>query len=372
MYNYSLDSDTSRKASITPALLTATVGDYTRTYGENPPNFEVDVSGFVGSDSATNTAGYTSPTASAGTNSSSVAGTYTIAISGGSATNYIFDLSDTGTLTIQKPAGPAISGTIAGYFPNSNESQMIINVTGFTPDQTGIEAQIAYYGIFNLYYSDLVIDSRGRAVLYMPTAATTATKIRFRVKETSSHAPGAATEIALVARPLAIGDYYEGGIVAYISTSSTLAEETHGLIAAKSDISPVGIVWSNIQSTQIGTANYIGSGLTNTNSIVSRLGASASYYAAGKARFYTGGGNNDWFLPSKDELIELCRNRLAIGNFITTSESFYWSSSENDNIRIPADSNNVWAVNFDSSSSYISSYASIQTNALHVRPVRYF
>jgi len=88
-------------------------------------------------------------------------------------------------------------------------------------NQTGIEAEIAYYGPFNLFYSELVIDGRGRAALYMPSAATTATKIRFRVKETSSHAPGPAIEITLAPRPLAIGDYYGGGIVAYIFNKLT-------------------------------------------------------------------------------------------------------------------------------------------------------
>ena len=369
-HNYNLVSDTSRKASITPALLTATVGDYTQTYGENPPNFEVNVSGFVGSDSATNTAGYTSPTASAGTNSSSAAGTYTIAISGGSATNYIFDVSDTGTLTIQKPAGPAISGTIAGYFPNSNESQMIINVTGFTPNQTGIEAQIAYYGIFNLYYSDLVIDSRGRAVLYMPSAATTATKIRFRVKETSSHAPGPETEIALVARPLAIGDYYEGGIVAYISTSSTLAEETHGLIAAKSDISSTGVPWSNSTTTIVGTSSGIGTGLSNTDKIVTSLGYAANSCAAGKARFYTGGGYNDWFLPSKDELYNMRLMFDHIGNF--TTPAFYWSSTE-ESMSTVYKGDTVFTTEFAfTSGNTINVAFSMKTWEFLVRPVRYF
>ena len=371
-YNYYLNNDTSKTASITAAVLTATVGDYTQQYGSAAPTFTVNVTGFVGSDSASNVLGYSAPTATAGTNSSSAAGTYTIRIAGGSAPNYSFNTNDTGTLTIQKPVGAAISGTINGYYPTSNENQMIVNVTGFTPNQTGIEAEIASYGTFIPYYPDFVIDSRGRTVLYLPSPASTTTKIRFRVKETSTHAPGPATEITLAPRPLAIGDYYEGGIVAYISTSTNLAEDTDGLIAAKSDILPAGIAWSYVLSTQIGTANSIGMGFTNTNSIVDRLGSSASSYAAGKARFYTGGGYYDWFLPSREELVELFNSRMEIGNFITTSESFYWSSSENDMIRVPADITRAWAVNFDSTLTYATMYASDQTTALHVRPVRYF
>jgi hypothetical protein len=370
--NYSLNNDTSRTASITPAVLTATVGDYTQTYGEAIPTFLVDVTGFVPNDNAIIASGYSSPTATAGTTSTSAAGIYTIRITGGSARNYSFNVNDTGTLIIQKPAGAAISGTIDGYYPNSNEGQTIINVTGFSPNQTGIEAEIAYYDTFIPYYPDFAIDSRGRTILYLPSPASTTTKIRFRVKETSTHAPGPATEITLAPRPLAIGDYYEGGIVAYISTSTNLAEDTDGLIAAKSDILPAGIAWSYVLSTQIGTANSIGMGFTNTNSIVDRLGSSASSYAAGKARFYTGGGYSDWFLPSREELVELFNSRMEIGNFITTSESFYWSSSENDMIRVPADITRAWAVNFDSTLTYATMYASDQTTALHVRPVRYF
>jgi hypothetical protein len=370
--NYYLNNDTSKTASITAAVLTATVGDYTQTYGEAIPTFLVDVTGFVPNDNAIIASGYSSPTATAGTTSTSAAGIYTIRITGGSARNYSFNVNDTGTLIIQKPAGAAISGTIDGYYPNSNEGQTIINVTGFSPNQTGIEAEIAYYDTFIPYYPDFAIDSRGRTILYLPSPASTTTKIRFRVKETSTHAPGPATEITLAPRPLAIGDYYEGGIVAYISTSTNLAEDTDGLIAAKSDILPAGIAWSYVLSTQIGTANSIGMGFTNTNSIVDRLGSSASSYAAGKARFYTGGGYYDWFLPSREELVELFNSRMEIGNFITTSESFYWSSSENDMIRVPADITRAWAVNFDSTLTYATMYASDQTTALHVRPVRYF
>jgi hypothetical protein len=370
--NYYLNNDTSKTASITAAVLTATVGDYTQTYGEATPTFLVDVTGFVSNDSASNASGYSSPTATAGTTSTSAAGTYTIRITGGSARNYSFNVNDTGTLIIQKPAGAAISGTIDGYYPNSNEGQTIINVTGFSPNQTGIEAEIAYYDTFIPYYPDFAIDSRGRTILYLPSPASTTTKIRFRVKETITHAPGPATEITLAPRPLAIGDYYAGGIVAYIYTSSTLAEETHGLIAAKSDVLPAGIAWSYVLSTQIGTANSIGMGFTNTNSIVTRLGSSASSYAAGKARFYTGGGYSDWFLPSREELVELFKNRMGIGNFITTFESFYWSSSENDMISVPADITRAWAVNFDSTLVNATMYASYQSTALHVRPVRYF
>ena len=364
-YNYYLNNDTSKTASITAAVLTATVGDYTQQYGSAAPTFTVNVTGFVGSDSASNVLGYSAPTATAGTNSSSAAGTYTIRIAEGSAPNYSFNTTDTGTLTIQKPVGAAISGTIEGYYPNSNEDQMIINVTGFTPNQTGIEAEIASYGTFIPYYPDFVIDSRGRTVLYLPSAASTTTKIRFRMKETSTHAPGPATEITLAPRPLAIGDYHEGGIVAYISTSTTLAEDTDGLIAAKSDISSTGLPWSNSTTTVVGTSAGYGTGLSNSNRIMNTSGASSFSFAAYNARYYSAGGHNDWFLPSQDELRELWRNQLLIGNFSTSGS--YWSSTELG-FASPYNGSTVYSLEFFSGAANFAT----KTWTLLVRPVRYF
>jgi hypothetical protein len=60
--------------------------------------------------------------------------------------------------------------------------------------------------------------------------------------------------------------------------------------------------------------------------------------AAGKARAYSGGGKTDWFLPSKDELVELYSQRDTVGGFI---DDAYWSSSE-------AGSTHAWVVFFPS------------------------
>ncbi|MSP69297.1 MAG: DUF1566 domain-containing protein [Bacteroidetes bacterium] len=39
------------------------------------------------------------------------------------------------------------------------------------------------------------------------------------------------------------------------------------------------------------------------------------------------GDYSDWYLPSKDELIQLYINRVAIGGFASIN-SYYWSSTE--------------------------------------------
>ncbi len=118
---------------------------------------------------------------------------------------------------------------------------------------------------------------------------------------------------------LAIGQSYQGGIIAYIDSTGQ-----HGLIAATADQSE-GIQWyngTNIVTGATGTA--IGTGLTNTNAIIAAQGSGS--YAASIARDYNGGGYTDWFLPSKDELNQLYVNRAAIGGFGTNG--YYWSSTE--------------------------------------------
>ncbi len=137
---------------------------------------------------------------------------------------------------------------------------------------------------------------------------------------------------------LRVGDVYQGGKVAYILVNGDPgydATTQHGLIAATSDQGRF-IFWDRLtgsfplyQGTNrgaIGTA--IGTGFSNTSNIIASQGGTATSYAAGVARAYTGGGYTDWYLPSKDELNKLYLNRVAIGEFISNSNGNYWSSSE--------------------------------------------
>ena len=73
----------------------------------------------------------------------------------------------------------------------------------------------------------------------------------------------------------------------------------------------------------------IGGGLENTNRIIALNnecdGGVNTNYAAYFARNYVGGGYNDWYLPSLDELNKLYLNRSAVGG---TWLAKYWTSTE--------------------------------------------
>ena len=148
---------------------------------------------------------------------------------------------------------------------------------------------------------------------------------------------------------LAIGQLYQGGILAYILQSGDpgcVPGQTHGLIAATADQDDgTGIPWS-IRGMRItgAQATALGTGSTNTTRIIRSLGSPATSYAAGLARACTDGGYNDWYLPSKDELNQLYLNQAAVGGFHTASEDWpwYWSSSE-----LESYPNSAWAQYFD-------------------------
>jgi len=87
---------------------------------------------------------------------------------------------------------------------------------------------------------------------------------------------------------------------------------------------------SGAQTASTTAATAIGMGAANTNAIIARMNAGSvatNAYAAGLTRAYTGGGLNDWFLPSQDELNQLYLQRTVVGGFAAGD---YWSSSQVD------------------------------------------
>jgi len=168
--------------------------------------------------------------------------------------------------------------------------------------------------------------------------------------------------------PLAVGDSYGGGKVAYIFVSGDtgyVEGEQHGLIAATADQSE-GIAWITGGETQTTrndhTLEAIGTGQANTNFMIAQAG-----YTGGAAKIcddYTitigGVTYSDWFLPSEQELVKLYLNRVAIGGF---AASPYWSSSEQ------LESNNsAFYINFSGGEQGYTN----KSNSCKVRPIRNF
>jgi len=137
-----------------------------------------------------------------------------------------------------------------------------------------------------------------------------------------------------------VGDFLQGGVVFHLfeeGETGYVAGQIHGLIAAVADQSS-GIRWYNGSFDTTGaTGTVIGTGATNTTTIIREQGPTETSYAAGLARAYTGGGHTDWFLPSKDELNKMYLNKATINTIAAAnsgsdfSTNSYWSSTEIDN-----------------------------------------
>jgi len=274
-----------------------------------------------------------------------------------------------------------------------------------TPTSIAIDIE----ALTNGYYRVYVVNSQG--VLSAPATNNVTVSV--------TRAP---TTTTTVASTCAIGGSCTvgvdtgpgGGIVfyysatAFTSTGSTCNTNCHYLEAAPSDQSS-GIVWAttdemcwnsesnnnNCQEFSIYSpydlpnqidsrtaATDIGKGMSNTNKthmLITGTGqAPASSYAAGIAWAYINNSKTDWFLPSKDELNELCKyaknTGQAVGGGIECaggsraelrgfSAANYWSSSEMiDNF------DSAWYQNF--SIGYQSD--GMKVNAMYVRPIRAF
>jgi hypothetical protein len=173
-----------------------------------------------------------------------------------------------------------------------------------------------------------------------------------------------------------VGDFRGGGVVFWVDPS----DNRHGLIAAIEDqssgIQSSGIRWYNGSYDTTGaTATAIGTGSANTTAIIAVQGAVETSYAAGLARAYSGGGYDDWFLPSKDELNEMYTNKATINttasanggsDFATSSTSYYWSSTEISYME--GDDEDAWVQNFYDGVQY----GTYKYNTDGVRAVRAF
>jgi hypothetical protein len=139
----------------------------------------------------------------------------------------------------------------------------------------------------------------------------------------------------------AIGMEAQGGYIYYILNSYDPGYDPniqHGLVCAV-ELQSDGIRWDNGYNQYIGVNDTsIGSGLSNTDAVIAvqSIQAGASDFAARVARDYNGGGYNDWYLPSRSELLYL-KNKIY---YIPLSISDrVWTSSEHSD-------DQAWSIDF--------------------------
>ncbi|GEM56644.1 hypothetical protein B0A58_11790 [Flavobacterium branchiophilum NBRC 15030 = ATCC 35035] len=192
------------------------------------------------------------------------------------------------------------------------------------------------------------------------TSLTTGTTYYVRAYATNSAGTAYGTTSTFTTLPsLAVGQSYQGGIIAYIFVSGDsgyITGQTHGLIATTSNQS-TGAQWGCSGTSISGTSTTLGSGQTNTTAIVN--GCSSTTNAAAICNNLSSGGYTDWYLPSSEELIKLYLNKSLIGGF---NNSFYWSSTQNNSI-------SAYSINFNTGTITTSSSKSSQ---IYVRAIRKF
>ena len=118
-----------------------------------------------------------------------------------------------------------------------------------------------------------------------------------------------------------------GGVVFYVNDNAAITAWKY-LEAAPADEGEY--IYGGYDKKTGATATIIGTGQANTQTIVNVLktvetGSYAAKVCDDKSVTYNGKTYDDWFLPSKDELDEMYKNRTMIGGFSTY---WYWSSSE--------------------------------------------
>ena len=269
--------------------------------------------------------------------------------------------------------------------------------TGFTINSTG--GAIASFAI-NATPSNMSFNTTSGALTGTPNTVAAATNYTI----TATNASGSATQtfgLTVTAVVYTIGQTGPGGgTVFYVATTPfscgpTLATTCTYLEAASTTATTnpwtdAKYEWSGNTSVEIGAnaqGPAIGTGYANTLAIVGQSGGGNTVARAGTiSRAYRGPNNlMDWFLPSKDELNQMCKWQRgitgeALTNLITVctggtknsgsgaagfvdAPAPYWSSSETTK-------NTATAQNFDNGDQ--SNVAGKNGTNIFVRPVRAF
>jgi|GEM_PF-4647881 len=149
------------------------------------------------------------------------------------------------------------------------------------------------------------------------------------------------------------GKIYQGGLIFYIDSLGGT-----GMVAAENDQN-TGAAWG-CPDTLIAGANGTDIGAGSQNTIDIDSDCSTSGIAANLCTNLSLNGYEDWFLPSKNELLEILNNLHGadLGNF---SNSRYWTSSQGS-------ASHAWDINFLTGSPLLAN----KGISRHVRAARSF
>jgi hypothetical protein len=304
--NLSIDGSGVLSADLSAANITGTLAV------ANGGTGAATLTGYVkGAGTATMTASATIPVAD-------ISGTLPVANGGTGTTNG----SITGTTALSFTAGgsnqniailPSGAGSV-GIGTSSPNSLAILDASsttqGFLPPRMTYAQKTA------------IVSPPQGLMIYCTNCGTNGEPEYFNGTSWVNMAGGAAASV-----PPSLGSTHQGGKVFYIFQEDDLGYvegETHGLIAATSDIPSSAYRTFGCRGTLYGTSTALGTGAANTTKL---LACGETNFAAKYVDALTDGGYSDWYIPSKDELNKLYENKNLVGNFIN-GPNWYWSSSE--------------------------------------------
>ncbi|MDD3887928.1 MAG: YDG domain-containing protein [Patescibacteria group bacterium] len=324
-----------------PTLTLSKAYDTTTTASVTPGS----LSGVIGADDVTVSAIANYDTADVGVGKT-ITVSYTLV--GSDAPNYIKPtdyIVATGEITIAPINISAIDG-ITVPVKNETPDTTVAESAQFTGSTTWLPTNDPYWPE-TIYTATITLTAKTNYTLtgvsadFFTVAGSSST--------TNSADSGVVTAVFPATSAMAVGDYYQGGKIAYHDGTG------HGFISALSNqgTSTWGCAGTDIPGAD-GTA--IGTGSQNTADMVASLCTGAAQLAYD----VTINGYDDWYLPSKDELNQLYINRFTIGGF---TSNFYWSSSEYS-------SSNAWRQDFSSGDQ--SNINKENFNSFYVRAIRTF
>jgi hypothetical protein len=142
------------------------------------------------------------------------------------------------------------------------------------------------------------------------------TTVYVRAYATSVEGTGYGNELTI--KTLTIGDSYQGGKVAWLDGTGL-----HGLIISNIDLnSGANTPYSNVTGSLAGSGS-VTDGQANTTAIISQGG----YNSLGAATYcdaYSNGGYSDWYLPARDQWLNIWPNAGTLG----IGGTMYWTSTE--------------------------------------------